>query len=214
MSIRVSAVALLCLGLSACGSLPSSSPQAAKSVSALSEGQLQEAYIARRDEGRRLLESKRFGPALDSFLAALRIRPASSDALLGIGRSYAGLEYYEKAKEYFDHYLEIEKDRDSAVYYSIALVYGDKLFLGEAAVRLLTKAIEAATAKAPVNGDQGLLAISFYQRAQFLQRLGKRDDAVSDYGRALDIAQRGKDTRLVVLCKDALGRLAAQSPAP
>lgn len=187
----------LCLALALLASCAGGPPKGApNSQPVLSEGQLQEKYIAKRNEAKSLLERRQYGRALDAYLEANRIRPASSDTLLGIGESYVGLEYYERAKEYFDRFLEVDKEHDSATYYTIAQVYWGELGLSDAAIRLLTVAIGSS----PERGSGWYYLL----RGTIYAKMAKADSATADLNEALATGQALKDARLVAEANDAL----------
>ena len=162
----------------------------------LSEGQLQEQYITRRNDGKRLLEAKQYGKALDAFLEANEIRQGNPVVLLGIGQAYVGLEYYEKAKKYFDRYLEVEKDCDPAIYRSIARVYADHLETYDAAAKLYGKAIDAEPPEAA--------GWDYLRRGETELWAGSKDQALADFNKALEQGQKTKDAKLVQAAKDAI----------
>lgn len=188
------ALAILC-SLASCASVDKPKGEVKRSPQ-LTEGQLQELYIARRNEGRKLLEGRQYGKALDAYLEANEIRANTPAVLLGIGRAYLGLEYPEKARRYFDKYLEVEKDNDAAVYRELALAYAGPLAALEMAVKAYAKAIAAGEGK---EAGWDLL-----RRGEILLRLGKKDEAAADFSRALETGQRMKDVRLIQAAKDAL----------
>jgi tetratricopeptide (TPR) repeat protein len=171
-----------------------------KKAPQLTEGQLQEQYIARRNEGRKLLESRQYGKALDAYLEANEIRTNSAEILLGIGQAYLGLEYWDKAKTFFDRYLALEKDRDPETYRMIARLYGDRLEFFDLAVKVWSKAIDANAASP--------LATDYYNRGLMYQRLGKKDEPVADYKVAIDLARKNKDDKLVTIITNAMAGLA------
>lgn len=203
MKASGSGLAIVCAALfvlSSCAGLAPASRAAPAPKPQLSEGQLQERYLSLRNEGRRLLEAKRYGAALDSYLAANEIRPNAAEILLGVGQAYLGLEYWDRAKLWFDRYLAAEKDRDPAVYRLIARLYGDRLEAWDLAVKVWSKAIDAS-ADAPQAQD-------FWFRGLALQNLGRKDDAVADFRSALDLARKAKDDKLAAQATNAMAALA------
>jgi tetratricopeptide (TPR) repeat protein len=166
----------------------------------LTEGQLQEKFIARRNEGKRLLDAKKWGDALDAYLEANEIRGNAAEILLGIGQAYMGLEYWDKAKIFFDRYIVIEKDKDATVYRMIATFYDGKLDSPESAVKLMGKAIDASV--------ENPLASDFWYRGQLYQQLGKKEEAIADYRVAVDLAKKAKDDKLVTQATTAMAALA------
>ncbi len=162
----------------------------------ITEGQLQELFIVKRNEGRRYLEARQFGKALDAYLEANEIRQNMPAILLGVGRAYMGLEYPEKAKKYLDKYLEVEKEFDIAVYREIAAAYAGPIGAYDAAAKVYAKTIAASGGK-----DAGW---DFLKRGEALLKLGKREEALADFNRALEEAQRAKDAKLLQAAKDAI----------
>ncbi|HTX73705.1 MAG TPA: tetratricopeptide repeat protein [Rectinemataceae bacterium] len=188
----------------ACGSSPHPAAQRAAPSPAppLTEGQLQEKYLAQRNEGRSLLERKQYGRALDAFLSANAIRPNAPDTLLGIGKCYAGLEYYEKAREYWDRFVELDREHDGPTYFMIAGLYWTRLGLPDAAIRLLTTAIGQSTD--PAGGRYYLLRGNIYAAT------GKADAARADLTEARTLGLAAKNPELVAEAEAALAKLDAQ----
>jgi tetratricopeptide (TPR) repeat protein len=202
--ILFSAIAASTL-LSGCGTLmPKAADQARPELPKapqLSEGELQERYIFRRNEGRRLLEAKKFGNALDAFLEANSIRGNSPDIQLYIAEAYVGLEYYDKARAFFDRYLALEKDRNPDTYRMIARIYGEQLELWDLSGKLWARVIDA-TSQSPIATD-------FMSRGRVLQRLGRKDEAIADFNRTADLAKKNKDEKLYNEANAASASLAA-----
>lgn len=188
--------------LGSCGTLatpPTAKPQGeVKKSPNLTEGQLQEKYILRRNEGKRLLDAKKWGEALDAYLEANSIRQNMPDILLGIGDAYYGLEYWEKAAIFYDRYLKNEKDQNPAVYARLAVFFADKLENLGTAIALMSKAIEAR--------EDPPRATDFLYRGRLMESAGRNVDAIADYKMAQDLAAKAKDDRTV---QDATKALAA-----
>ncbi|MBL8965839.1 MAG: hypothetical protein JNG85_02450 [Spirochaetaceae bacterium] len=172
----------LSLALASCATVDKPKGEVKRSPQ-LTEGQLQELYIVKRNDGRRYLEAN-------------EIRQNMPAVLLGIGRAYIGLEYPEKAKKYLDKYLEVEKENDVAAYREIAAAYAGPIGAYDAAAKTYTRALAAGGGK-----DSGW---DYLRRGEVLLRLGKRDDALADFNRAMEEAQRGKDAKLLQAAKDAI----------
>jgi len=209
MACALSALAALLL-LASCETLAAGNQQVTakpqgeiKKSPQLTEGQLQEQFILKRSDGRRSLEAKKYGAALDAYLEANEIRANSPDILLGIGQAYMGLEYWDKAKVYFDRYLAIEKDRNAEIYRMIAHLYADQLEFFDLAAKVWTKAIETS--------PQGPLSTDYYGRGLAYARLSqpKRDDAIADFKLAIDLATKAKDDKTVALATKAMAGLAS-----
>ncbi len=66
-------------------------------------------------QGRKLREGGRPEEALDTYGQALRLDPASADALAGRGLSYLDLSRYEPAEQSFKSALEVDGDHAAAL---------------------------------------------------------------------------------------------------